>query len=105
MDELRREDLAGLWDDEADEERREDLAAEERDFLAGLDKQYNRGMLRMCENIITMELIRRRFKPREISEVTYLPGHCRLRLRNGELYKARLSKQHTLLLEAVDPVC
>ena len=74
-------------------------------LLAGLDKQYNRGMLRMCENIITMELIRRRFKPREISEVTSLPGHCRLRLRTGELYNARLSKQHTLLLEAVDPVC
>ena len=105
MDELRREDLAGLWNDEEDEEWREDLTAEERDFLAGLDRQYNRGMLRMCENILTMEQIRKRFKPREIAEVKSLPGHCRLRLRSGELYNARLSKQHTLLLEAVDPVC
>ena len=105
MEELRREDLVGLWEDETDEEWREELLAEERDYLADLDKQYRRGMPRMCENILTMEQIRRRFKPKEIAEVTSLPGHCRLRLRSGALYNARLSKDHTLLLEAVDPVC
>ncbi len=105
MDELRREDLAGLWDDEADESWREELPAEERDFLAGLDKQYHRGMLRLCEDALTLDLIRRRFKPKEIVELKAMRGHCRLRLRSGDLYNARLSKERTLLLEAVDPVC
>ncbi len=105
MDELRREDLAGLWNEEEDEEWREDLPTEERDFLADLDKQYRRGLLRMCEDILTLDLIRRRFKPKDIAEVKAMRGHCRLRLRTGELYNARLSKQRTLLLEAVDPVC
>ncbi len=105
MDELRREDLAGLWNDEEDQEWREELTAEERDYLHGLDRQYNRGMLRMCEDALTLDLIRRSFQPKEIAEVKAMRGHCRLRLRSGELYNARLSKQRTLLLEAVDPVC
>ncbi|MCI9588782.1 MAG: hypothetical protein HFF60_12600 [Oscillospiraceae bacterium] len=105
MDDTRREELTALWNEEADEEWREELTAEERDFLAGLDKQYRRGLLRMCEDALTMDLIRRRFKPTAIAEVTAMRGHCRLRLRTGELYNARLSKQRTLLLEAVDPVC
>lgn len=105
MDELRREDLAGLWNDEEDQEWREELTAEERDYLAGLDKQYRRGMLRMCEDALTLDLIRRRFKPREIAELRALRGHCRLRLKSGQMYNARLSKARTLILEPVDPVC
>lgn len=105
MDELRREDLAGLWNEEEDEEWREELTAEERDFLADLDMQYCGGLLRMCEDILTLDLIRQRFNPTEIAEVRAMRGNCRLRLRTGELYNARLSKQRTLLLEAVDPVC
>lgn len=57
MEELRREDLVGLWEDETDEEWREDLPTEERDFLADLDKQYRRGLLRMCEDTLILDLI------------------------------------------------
>lgn len=105
MDEQRREELAALWNEETDQEWREELPAEERDYLSSLDRQYHRGMLRMCEDSLTMDLIRRRFQPKEIEEVKAMRGHCRLRLRSGELYNARLSKQRTLLLEAVDLVC
>lgn len=76
MDDTRREELTALWNEEEDEEWREELTAEERDFLAGLDKQYRRGLLRMCEDALTMDLIRRRFKPTAIAEVTAMRGHC-----------------------------
>ena len=62
-------------------------------------------MLRLCEDALTLDLIRHRFKPKEIVELKAMRGHCRLRLRSGDLYNARLSKERTLLLEAVDPVC
>lgn len=105
MDDTRREELTALWNDEEDTTWREELTAEERDFLAGLDKQYRRGMLRMCEDALTLDLIRRRFKPLEIAELRALRGHCRLRLKSGTVYNARLSKARTLILEPVDSVC
>ena len=105
MDDTRREELTALWEGERDQDWREDLTIEERDFLADLDRKYHRGMARMCEDILTMDLVRKLFKPTAIAELRAMQGHCRLRLKSGAMYNAWLSKSRELVLEPVDPVC
>ena len=109
MDSLRREELAALWSQEMDNpeslEWREELTPEERDFVAGLDGGYNRGVRRVCENILIREKLRQRFRPDMVEELTALKDCCRLRLRDGQVYLVRLTDDSDLAFQAVDTAC
>ena len=107
MDSLRREQLAASWESECGGDRswRDSLTPEELDFLASLDNAYHRGTLAMASAILIREKIRARFRPSEILELETVFDHCRLRLRSGGLFLARLNDDHSLRLDEIDGVC
>lgn len=108
MDNLRREQLTDNWDSECnsgDPSWRKELTAEELDFVASLDRGYRRGMLTMASAILVREKVRSRFRPGEIAELVTIRDHCRLRLRDGRLYLARLNDDNSLRLDEIDGVC
>lgn len=107
MDNLRREQLTANWENECggDESWREDLTPEELDFIANLDNAYHRGTLAMASAILIREEVRARFRPSEILELETVFDHCRLRLRSGGLFLARLNADHSLRLDEIDEVC
>ena len=108
MDNLRREQLIDNWNEEGrddDTEWREDLTPEELDFVEGLDRRYDCGILKMASRILIMEKIRAKYSPAEIMELEGVGEHYRLRLRDGSLFLARLGNDNSLLLTEIDEVC
>ena len=107
MDEIRREHLFDSWNKEPrqGEDWREDLTPEELDYVSGLDRNYNRGILALASAILVREKVRAQFSPGEILELETIYDHCRLRLRSGQMYLARLDRNRDLRLDEIDGVC
>lgn len=107
MDNLRREQLRENWNEEAlhGEDWREDLTPEELDYVSGLDRNYNRGILAMASVILIREQVHARFARSEIQELETVYDHCRLRLRNGQIFLARLDRDRKLRLDEIDEAC
>ena len=106
MDNDRREELVQLWGDETSEEWardwREDLTAEERDFVAGLDESYRRGTRQLCACIVIRDKLRRRYGPGQIRELRSLGDCCRLELRDGRTYLVSLGRRGELKLQEIE---
>lgn len=109
MDNERLEELRRLWNCEDDDpetlEWRDELTPEEMDVVSGWDTNYDNGVLALSSEILVRELIHRRFSPQEIQEIETVHGHCRLRLRDGRLFLARLGAGNRLRLDEIDGVC
>lgn len=109
MDEARREELFQNWDKESPDPEeqawRDDLTPEELEYVAQLDDHYTSGVAAICTAILVRERIRQRFGPREIQELETIRDHCRLRLRDGRLYLARLTAGGELRLDEIEAVC
>lgn len=107
MDNLRREQLTANWENECggDQGWREDLTPVELDFIARMDCADSMRTLAMASSIPILEKIRARFRPSEILELETFSDHCRLRLRGGGLFLARLNADHSLRLDEIEEVC
>ena len=109
MDEFRREQLLDNWNQETNEpesqEWMDDLTPEELEYVSRLDDQYDSGYLAICSAILVREKVRARFRPEEIAEVETIRDHCRVRLRDGTMYLARLGRDRSLRLDEIDGVC
>lgn len=109
MDNLRIEELRQLWDAESEapetQEWRDDLTPEELDYVSGLDGSFRRGFLAMASAILVREKVRKRFSPMEIQELETVRDHCRLTLRDGRMFLARLDADRFLRLDEIDGVC
>lgn len=109
MDEFRREQLLDNWNQETNEpesqEWRDELTPEELEYVGQLDDQYASGYLAICSAILVREELRARFRPEEIAEVETIREHCRVRLRDGTIYLARLGRDRSLRLDEIDGVC
>lgn len=109
MDNLRREELLDNWEHETNEswtqEWREELSPGELEYVAQLDSGYRSGVRRLCTDILIQEEIRRQFRPSEIQELEHFQDHCRLRLRDGRMYLARLDREGGVRLEEIEVVC
>lgn len=105
----RREELYELWSSETEDpetqEWRENLSLEELDAVAQWDLGYARGLHRAASTILIRQLIRDRYPAREIRALENIGDHCRLQLRDGSLYLARLTRDRQLQLDAIDPAC
>ena len=75
-------------------EWREELTPEELDFVAREDDRYCDGVQALCTAILIRERVRQRFQP-----------HCRLRLRDGRMFLARLDKGGGLTLDEIEEAC
>lgn len=62
MDELRKKELRENWSSETSKPRtqewREELGPEERAYVSGLDRDYDRGILALCSAILVREKVR-----------------------------------------------
>lgn len=109
MDNERREYIRELFYQETNEpesqEWRDDLTPEELEYVGQLDDQYASGYLAKCSAILVREKVRARFRPEEIAEVETIREHCRVRLRDGTMYLARLDRDCSLRLDEIDGVC
>lgn len=109
MDDNRREELRARLgretNDPESQEWRKDLTPEELEYVEQLDDQYVTGIAAMCSAILVREQIRARFRQEEIEELETIRDHCRLRLRDGRLYIARLGRDNRLKLDEIDGVC
>ena len=109
MDDERREYIRELFYQETDEpesqEWRDELTPEELEYVGQLDAQYVPGSLAICSAILVREKVRARFRPEEIAEVETIREHCRVRLRDGTMYLARLGRDRSLRLDEIDGVC
>ena len=109
MDNLRIEEIRRHWDRESENpesmEWRNDLTPEELDYVTAMDKSYRSGMLAMASAILVREKVHAQFSPREILELETVRDHCRLRLRDGRLFLARLDRDRNLRLDEIDGVC
>lgn len=84
---------------------RENLTPEELDFVAQEDSHYCDGVQAICTAILIRERVRQRFAPREIEELITIYDHCRLRLRDGQMFLVRLRNDGGLRLEEIDGAC
>ena len=109
MDEIRREQLWESWnhenDDPESEDWRLDLTPEELEYVEQLDDSYTNGIRQLCTAILVRERIRDRYSPAEILSLETVGDHCRLWLRDGTAYLARLAGDGTLRLDELDPAC
>ena len=109
MDNLRIEELRKLWNSETEfpdtQDWRDDLTPEELDYVSGLDKNYRHGILAMASAILVRKKVRQRFSPSEIQELETIHDHCRLRLKDGQMFLAWLDQHHNLRLDEIDGVC
>ena len=109
MDNERREYIRELFyqetNDPESQEWRDDLTLEELEYIEQLDDRYEPGGLAMCSAILVREKVRGRFRPEEIAELETIRDHCRVRLRDGAMYLARLGRDHSLRLDEIDGVC
>ncbi len=108
MDELCKTRLKDNWTHETSDPQtqawREELEPEERAYVAGLDRDYDRGVLAICSAILVREKVRTRYRPEEILELETVYDHCRLRLRDGRTLLARLGRGNSLQLTEVQAV-
>ena len=109
MDNERREYIRDRFYQETNEpesqEWRDDLTPEELEYVGQLDDQYDSGYLAICSASLVREKLRARFRPEEIAEVETIREHCRVRLRDGTMYLARLDRDCSLRLDEIDGVC
>lgn len=109
MDDERREYIRELFCQETNEpesqEWRDELTPEELEYVGQLDDRYESGVLAICSAILVREKVRARFCPEEIAEVETIRDHCRVRLRDGAMYLARLDRDLSLRLDEIDGVC
>ncbi len=109
MDSERMEELRRFWNRESEDpetlEWRDELTPEELDVVSGWDTNYDNGVLAISSAILVRELICRSFSPQEIQEIETVHDHCRLRLRDGRLFLARLGADNSLRLDEIDGVC
>ncbi|MBD5169264.1 MAG: hypothetical protein HDT20_03970 [Oscillibacter sp.] len=109
MDDNRREQLRQRLyqetNDPATQEWRDDLTPEELEYVEQIDDQYTSGIAAICSAILVREQVRDRFRREEIAELETIRDHCRLRLRDGTMYLARLGRDNRLRLDEIDGVC
>ncbi len=109
MDEMRREELRRRLGRETNapesREWRDDLTPEELEYVNQLDDPYVSGVAAICSAILVRERVRARFCPEEVAEIETIYDHCRVRLRDGRLYLARLDRDNRLRLDEIDGVC
>ena len=109
MDDNRREQLRQrLYQETNDpetQEWRDDLTPEELEYVEQLDGQYVTGVVAICSAILVRDLVRSRFRREEITELETIRDHCRVHLRDGTMYLARLDRNNRLRLDEIDGVC
>lgn len=109
MDNERREYIRDLFyqetNDPESQEWRDDLTPEELEYVNQLDDRYASGVLAICSAILVREKVRERYRPEEIAELETIRDHCRVRLRDGTMYLARLGRDRSLRLDEIDGVC
>jgi len=109
MDNERREELRRRLyqetNDPESQEWRDGLTPEELEYVHQLDDQYVSGVAAICSAILVRERVRAQFRQEEIEELETIHDHCRVRLRDGRLYLARLGQDNALLLDEIDGVC
>ena len=109
MDDVRREYIRDrLYQETGEPESqawRDELTPEELEYAARLDEQYETGVMAICSAILVREQVRARYRPQEIAELETIRDHCRVRLRDGTMYLARLDRDCTLRLDEIDGVC
>ncbi len=84
---------------------RDELTPEEMEYVERLDGQYATGVEAMCAAILVREKVRERYRPEEIAKLETIRDHCRVTLRDGAMYLARLGQDHSLRLDEIDGVC
>ena len=99
------ENLSSETNEAWTQEWREELTPEERDFVAREDERYCDGVQAICTAILIRERVRQRFQLQEIEELTTIYDHCRLRLRDGRMFLARLGKGGGLILDEIEEAC
>ncbi len=109
MDDVRREYIRDRFYQETNEpesqEWRDELTPEELEYVSQLDVRHESSVLVMCSAILVREEVRARFRPEEITELETIQDHCRVRLRDGTMYLARLDRDCSLRLDEIDGVC
>lgn len=109
MDDERREYIRDRLHQETNEpesrEWRDELTPEELEYAAQLDEQYETIVTATYSAILVREQVRARYRPQEIAELETIRDHCRLRLRDGTMYLARLGRDGALRLDEIDGVC
>lgn len=109
MDEIRKEHLLENWNQETNDpesqEWRDDLMPEELEYVAQLDGQYDRGVCSLAMARLTRKKVWEKYGPAEIAELETIRDHCRVRLRDGTMYLARLGRDRSLRLDEIDGVC
>lgn len=109
MDDERREYIRDRFYQETNEpesqEWRDELTPEELEYVERLDGQFDTGTAAICSSILVREKVREQYRPEEIAELETIRDHCRVRLRDGSLYLARLGRDCTLRLDEIDGVC
>ena len=81
------------------QEWRDELTPEEQAYVDREDDCYEYAVATMCSAILVMEQLRKKYQPEELLELKTFGDHCRVRLRSGEQYMARLGKDGGLVLE------
>ena len=97
--------LAHETNDLESQEWRDELTPEELEYVSQLDVRHESSVLVMCSAILVREEVRARFRPEEITELETIQDHCRVRLRDGTMYLARLDRDCFLRLDEIDGVC
>lgn len=99
------ENLSSETNEAGTREWREELTPEERDFVAREDDRYCDGIQALITGILIRDQVRQRFRPQEIEDLATIRDHCRLRLRDGRLYLARLDLDGGLILDEIEEAC
>ena len=81
------------------QEWRDELTPEEQAYVDREDDRYEHAIAAMCSAILVMEQLRKKYQPEELLELKTFGDHCRVRLRSGEQYMARLGRDGGLVLE------
>ncbi len=81
------------------QEWRDGLTPEEQEYVDQQDNHFERAIAAMCSARLVVERLRKKYKPEELLELKTFGDHCRVRLRSGEQYMARLGKDGGLVLE------
>ena len=81
------------------QEWRDELTPGEQAYVDREDDCYEYAVAAMCSARLVVERLRKKYKPEELLELKTFCDHCRVRLRTGEQYMARLGKDGGLVLE------
>lgn len=103
MDKERKTQIDWCLDNETNDpetqEWRDGLTPEEQEYVDQQDDHFEQAIAAMCSAILVVERLRKKYKPEELLELKTFGDHCRVRLRSGEQYMARLGKDGGLVLE------